>query len=126
MNLACLIPSVRRWLTCLVVILAIAGCLAASVAAVAPDWHAWLHAGAGEHDEEHGHDDSPHQCAATMLAQGLMECLDGAFPWTAFAGHELRQRPPGAARLAATFLDRFPPGRAPPGSPHVHDPRHSS
>lgn len=122
MNLSRHISVARHWLNRLLAGLALAGCLTANVVAVAPDWHAWLHAEAGEHDDA----ESPHECAATLLANGLLDATAGPPP-EAFAGRGLiLLPPPPLARLATTFTDRFPPGRAPPGSPHVHDPRHSS
>ena len=115
MNFAGHILSARLWLTRLLVVLAIAGLLGASVAAVSPDWHARLHTTAG-HCEHHHHDsDAPtHECAATLLALGLVDAATVPLPVGCFAGREVQLFLTSCVGFAATFPDRFPLGRAPP------------
>lgn len=116
MNLARHISAARLWLTRLLVALAIAGLLGASAAAVSPDWHARLHNTAG-HCEHHHHDsDAPtHECAATLLAAGLMDAAAAPMPACEFSGTEVRLPLLAQQRMTPPLPDRFPPGRAPPG-----------
>ena len=116
MNLARHISAARLWLTRLLVALAIAGLLGASAAAVSPDWHARLHNTAG-HCEHHHHDSDapPHECAATLLAAGLMDAAVAPMPGCKFSGTEVRLPLLAQKRMTPPLPDRFPPGRAPPG-----------
>ncbi|MFM8471017.1 MAG: hypothetical protein ACKODH_13820 [Limisphaerales bacterium] len=117
MNLARHITSVRLWLTRLLVALAIAGLLGASAAAVSPDWHALLHTHTTAGHCEHHHHDSdapPHECAATLLAAGLMDAAVVPMPACEFSGTEVRLPLLAQQRMTPPLPDRFPPGRAPP------------
>jgi hypothetical protein len=114
-NLARHISAARLWLTRLLVALAIAGLLGASAAAVSPDWHARLHTTAGHCEHHHRDSDAPtHECAATLLAAGLMDAAAAPLPDGKFFGIEISLPPLAQERLTPPQPDRFPPGRAPP------------
>ena len=115
MNLARHISAARLWLTRLLVALAIAGLLGACAAAVSPDWHARLHTTAGYCEHDHHDSDAPtHECAATLLAAGLMDAAAAPLPEGKFLGIEISLPPLAQERLTPPQPDRFPPGRAPP------------
>ena len=97
--------------------LLVAALLTALLVASLPAWHEALHADCHEED---------HECAVTMLLQGQATGADVPPPPVNFQGQEVPLPAPPLAEVIGHIEHRFPPGRAPPGLNHVHNPRHSS
>lgn len=107
----------------LLLLAGVASLLLAGFIAVHPAAHAWLHPEACSHCHDHDYDadEAAHECAATLLAAGLMDAAAAPLPAVEFAGCEVPLVLPSLVWVVATFPDRFPPGRAPPSSALPHD-----